>query len=171
MAAAVALGCGAVFAQNPLMQKYYGTPYEIPPFEKITLENYREGMLKGMEQEDKEIQAIIDCKDEPTFDNVIEPYTHSGALLDKAYVWSTINGTNSTPELQAFAREMSPLTSAHNSARTMNKALFEKVKYVYDHQDKYNLDKEQKRILEKTYQSFVNGGALLSDAQQKEQYK
>ena len=167
LAAAIALSCTAI-AQNPLLQKYYGTAHEIPPFEKLTVDNYREGMLKGMELEKQEIQAIIDCKDEPTFENVIEAYRKTGSVINKADIWSTINGTNSTPELQALARELSPLTSAHNNAISMNKALFEKVKYVYDHQDKYNLNKEQKVYLEKTYKSFVNGGALLDDAKQKE---
>ena len=58
-------------AQNPLLQKRYKTPYEIPPFEILTIDNYREGMLKGMEENKKEIQAIVDCPDEPTFENVI----------------------------------------------------------------------------------------------------
>ncbi|MDO4216013.1 MAG: hypothetical protein Q4D12_08910, partial [Bacteroidales bacterium] len=47
---------GSAMAQNPFLQKRYGTPYEIPPFEKITMDNYREGMIKGMEEQKKEIQ-------------------------------------------------------------------------------------------------------------------
>lgn len=169
IAAALALAFTSSTAQNPFLQKRYGTPYEIPPFEKFTIDDYREGMVKGMELEDKEIQAIIDCTDEPSFDNVIVPLDQGGRVLSKtSSVWGTLNSSNSTPELQAFAREMSPLSSAHGNAISMNKALFEKVKYVYDHQEKYNLDKEQKRVLEKTYRSFVNGGALLDADKQKE---
>ena len=156
-------------AQNPLLQKRYKTPYEIPPFEILTIENFREAMLKGMQENKDEIRAIVECPDEPNFENVIVALDKSGKLLSKASsVWSSLNSASSTPELQAFAREMNPLTSAHSNEMRMNRKLFEKVKYVYDHQENYNLDKEQKRLLEKTYRSYVNGGALLDDASQKE---
>ena len=156
-------------AQNPFLQKRYKTPYEIPPFEILTIDNYREGMLKGMEAEKAEIQAIVDNPEEPTFDNVIAALDKSGKLLGKVRsVWGSLNSASSTPELQAFAREMNPLTAAHSNEMRMNKKLFEKVKYVYDHQDKYNLNKEQKRLLQKTYDGYVNGGALLDDAKQAE---
>lgn len=46
MAAALTAMCTAALAQNPLLQKSYGTPYNIPPFEKITIDNYREAMIK-----------------------------------------------------------------------------------------------------------------------------
>ncbi|MCQ2118176.1 MAG: M3 family metallopeptidase [Bacteroidales bacterium] len=158
---------GLAFAQNPILDKKYGTPYEIPPFEKLTIENYREAMLKGLDEDAKEIQAIVDCKDEPSFENVIVALDRSGELLDKAEIWSVLKGASSTAELQALASEMSPLTTAHGNAIRMNKALFAKVKYVYDNQAKYYLNKEQQRLLEKTYNSFVNGGALLNEQDQK----
>lgn len=50
----------------------------------------------------------------------------------------------------------------------MNKGLWEKIKYVYDHQDEYNLDHVQKSLLKKKYEGFVNSGALLSEEKQKE---
>ena len=168
--AALALAAWSpVDAQNPFLQKRYKTPYEIPPFEVLTIDDYREGMLKGMEAEKAEIQAIVDNPDEPTFENVIVALDKSGKLLSKTRsVWSSLNSASSTPELQAFAREMSPLTTAHSNEIRMNRKLFEKVKYVYDHQDKYNLDKEQKRLLDRTYEGYVNGGALLdADAQKR----
>ena len=169
IAALAAAAWCPVDAQNPFLQKRYKTPYEIPPFEILTIDNYREGMLKGMEAEKAEIQAIGDNPDEPTFDNVIAALDKSGKLLGKVRsVWGSLNSASSTPELQAFAREMNPLTAAHSNEMRMNKKLFEKVKYVYDHQDKYNLDKEQKRLLQKTYDGYVNSGALLDDAKQAE---
>ena len=60
-------------AQNPFLQKRYKTPYEIPPFEVFTINDYREGMYKGMELEKAEIQAIVDNPEEPSFDNVTHP--------------------------------------------------------------------------------------------------
>ena len=73
MAAAFTLACITSGAQNPFLQKRYGTPYEIPPFEKFTMDDYREGMLKGMEIEKQEILDIIASTEEPSFENVIVP--------------------------------------------------------------------------------------------------
>ena len=164
-AMAMTIGAG-LSAQNPFLQKRYGTPYEIPPFEKITMNDYREGMLKGMEEEKAEVQAIIDNKETPNFENVIAALDRSGKTLSKASgVYSTLNSSNSNDEFQALSREMNPISSAHNNAINLNEDLFAKVKYVYDHRDSENLTKEQMTLLEKTYKRFVNGGALLSKEQ------
>ena len=158
----------AALAQNPILQKRYGTPYEIPPFERLTIDNFREASLKGMEEERAEIDAIIANPDEPTFENVIVALDKSGKTLSKAGVWSSLNSSNSNDELRALAKELSPKSSELSSYINMNKDLFAKVKHVYDNQAKYNLNKEQKSLLEKTYKRFVNGGALLDEAQKKE---
>ncbi|MCQ2147578.1 MAG: M3 family metallopeptidase, partial [Bacteroidales bacterium] len=169
IAAALAMTlCGTAMAQNPLLQRRYGTPYEIPPFEKITVDNYREAMLIGIEEEKAEIMAIIQNRAMPTFENVIVALDKCGETLDKAGIWSNLNSSNSTPELQALANELSPKTSELSNFINMNEELFNKVKYVYDNQAKFNLNKEQTTLLEKTYKRFVNGGALLSPEKKEE---
>ena len=163
----IALSASA-FAQNPFLEKRYRTPYEIPPFERITIDHYREGMTKGMELQKQEIEAIIKRRDMPTFENTIEALDKSGEVLSKTeYVWGTLGSSNSTEEMRNLERELSPLESAHSDFIYMNKELFEKVKFVYDNQARFNLNKEQKTLLEKTYKRFVSGGALLSDADKK----
>ena len=81
IAATMALGMGlSAMAQstNPLLERRYNTPYEIPPFEKITTDNYREAFLRGMEEQKKEIDAIVDNAEAPTFQNTIaEPHRRS----------------------------------------------------------------------------------------------
>lgn len=169
VAAAALAVCICASAQNPFLQRRYGTPYEIPPFEKFTIDHYREGMLKGMEQEKQEVMAIINNPDAPTFENVIVALDQCGELLSKtSSVWNTLNSSDSNDELQALASEMSPLTSELSNFINMNEELFAKVKFVYDNQAKFNLNKEQKTLLDKTYRRFVNGGALLGKAQKDE---
>lgn len=163
LTAAVLAASIAASAQNPLLQRRYGTPYEIPPFEKLTISDYREGMLVGIDEEKQEIMAIINSTDEPTFENVIAALDRTGKTLSRtSSVWSTLNSSNSNDEFQALSREMSPLTSELSNFVNMNEKLFQKVKYVYDHKDQYGLNKEQNTLLENTYRRFVNGGALLS---------
>ena len=168
IAATMALGMGlSAMAQstNPLLERRYNTPYEIPPFEKITTDNYREAFLRGMEEQKKEIDAIVDNAEAPTFQNTIAALDRSGQLLSRtAGVFYGLSRSCSTPELQNLESELSPLLSAHSDYMNMNEGLFLRVKAVYDRQDKLNLNTEEKRLLEKTYKGFVRGGAMLDDA-------
>ncbi|MDO4216014.1 MAG: M3 family metallopeptidase, partial [Bacteroidales bacterium] len=109
-----------------------------------------------------------DNKEEANFENVIAALDQCGELLSKARgVYSTLSSSNSNDEFQALAKEMSPLSSAHSDFINLNPDLFKKVKYVYDNQGKWNLNAEQKKLLESTYKRFVNSGALLNEDQKK----
>ena len=147
---ALALG-GSSMAQstNPFLSESYGTPYEIAPFEKITIDNYREAFLKGMEEQKQEINAIIRNRAVPDFENTIVALDRSGELLTKVeYVFGPIASSNSTEETRALEKELSPLFSAHSDDIYLNPLLFAKVKEVYDNQKKFGLDKEQTKLLE-----------------------
>ncbi len=124
-----------------------------------------------MEEQKKEIQAIIDNKEEPTFENTILAKDESGELLGRARgIFGALSESNSTEETQALDRELSPLSSAHRDAINLNEDLFKRVKAVYDKKETLGLDKAQMKLLENTYEGFVNGGANLS-AQDKETLK
>lgn len=153
--------------QNPFFTAYT-TPYEVPPFEKITASDYREAYLKGIEEQKQEIAAIVNQRSVPTFENTIAAMDRSGALLRKvSVVFSGQNSANTTPELQALSREMNPLLSAHSDDISLNAALFAKVKSVYDDRNNLHLNKEQQKLLEETYKDFERKGANLSEADQK----
>ncbi len=148
---------------NPLLNEF-DTPFQIAPFEKITIDNYREAILKGLDEDKKEVEAIIKNPAAPNFENTIAALDQSGKLLDKAEsTFSPISSSNSTEATRALQKELSPLFSAHSDDIYLNQQLFAKVKQVYDNQKKFNLNKEQKRVLEKIYKRFVRSGANLSD--------
>ena len=167
---AAAMVCGSAMAKggNPFLAKY-STPFGIPPFEQIKAEHYKPAFVKGIEEHNKEIAAIVNNKRQATFDNTIAALDRSGQLLNKvASVFYGQNSANTSNELQAISREISPMMSRHSDDITMNAALFQRVKYVYDNQSQMNLDKEQKKLLEETYKSFVRSGANLDAAKQEQ---
>lgn len=169
---AAAIICGSAMAKggNPFFGKY-NTPYGIPPFEEIKVEHYKPAFIKGMAEHKKEIDAIVKNKKPATFENTIAALDRSGMLLNKvASVFYGQNSANTNDQMQAVSREISPLLSQHSDDITMNAALFKRVKYVYDHQGEMKLDKEQKKLLEETYKSFVRSGANL-DAEKQEQLR
>ena len=169
MAAAVALaacGCGSSDKPaNPLLAEF-NTPHNIAPFADITIDNYREGMLLGMEEQKKEIEAITNNSEAPTFENTVVALDQCGQLLRKVRgTFSPLSSSNSTEEMRTLQKEMSPLFSAHNDDIYLNEQLFARVKAVYDSRESLTLTAEEAKILENIYKRFVNSGANLNEEQ------
>ncbi|MCC8152904.1 MAG: M3 family metallopeptidase [Tannerellaceae bacterium] len=151
---------------NPFLSEYK-TPFGVPPFERIQLEHYMPAFQQGMQEEAKEIETIVNNPAEPDFQNTIVALDQSGALLRKvSIVFYGQNSANTGDEMQAISRELSPLLSKHQDDIRLNQGLFERVKSVYQNRAAMNLDKEQAKLLEETYKSFVRGGANLSEDDQ-----
>ena len=148
-------------APNPFFTEYT-TPFGVPPFDKIEVAHYKPAFEKGMEEQKKEIDAIVNNPEEPTFENTIVAFDRSGELLTKVmYAFSGQSSVNTTDEIQALEQELYPVLSAHSDDISLNPALFTRVKAVYDKQASMHLNKEQKKLLEETYKGFVRGGANL----------
>ena len=67
---------------NPFFTEY-ANPFKTPPFHLIKFEHYMPAFLKGMEEQKKEIDSIVDNPEAPTFQNTIEAVERSGALLTR----------------------------------------------------------------------------------------
>ena len=153
---------------NPLLQKW-DTPFETAPFEKIKVEHYLPAFEAAMEEHNKEIQAIIDNAEAPTFDNTIAALDYAGETLSKvAGVFGNMMAANTSEELQKVNEQVGSMMATHSDNISMNAKLFEKIKAVYDAKDSQKYTGEQLALLEKTYNKFVRSGALLDAAKQEE---
>ena len=149
---------------NPFFSDF-DTPFGIPPFDLIDEAHYLPAVTRGMEEQNAHIAKIISNPDAPTFANVIEALEDSGDLLNKSTsVFYGLNGAHTNDEMQAIAKEMGPLLSAHGDNIALNSELFAKVKAVHEQRDQLGLDTEEMRLLTETYKSFERGGANLSDS-------
>ena len=169
-AVAILSGCGsqgkqAAPTENPFLSEYT-TPFQVPPFDQIKMEHYKPAFLQGMEEQQKEIDAIVNNPEPATFQNTIAALDQSGALLRKvSTVFYGLKSANTNDEMDALSRELSPLQSKHSDDIALNEKLFARIKAVYENPG--NLDKEQKKLLEETYKDFVRGGANLDAESQK----
>lgn len=156
--------------QNPFMVPY-DTPFEIPPFDKITYDDYLPAIEKGIADQKKEIEAIASNPATPTFDNTILAMEKSGQLLDKVMlVFGALDETDNNEHMLAISEKAYPMVSAASDEIMMNDKLFQRVKYLYDRRDQLGLDGPQKRAVELAYKKFTRNGALLS-AEKKEELK
>ena len=141
---------------NPFFAEKYNTPYEIPPFSKITIAHIREAMLKGIEEKKATIQQIAENTEAPTFENTILALDNAGELLNKVEsVFGSLSSSNSNQEFRDLQKEVSPLSSELTNTTYMNDKLFQRVKAVYENQGQANYDKEQKKLIENYYKRFV----------------
>lgn len=166
----IAASCGDKPAPvgNPLTEEW-DTPFGAPPFDKIEVSHYRPAFEYAMQEHNKEIKAIVDNKEEPTFENTILAFDNSGAILSKvAPVFALLSSADTTPEMQAVEEALMPLQSAHSDGIMMNEKLFERIKSVYDNRNQSGLDPLQIRLTEKIYKRFERSGANLTAAEKEE---
>ena len=148
---------------NILTEKF-NTPYHSAPFNNINNEDYLPAFKELIKKSEEEIDAIVNNPEDSTFENVIESLAYSGEQLDVASnIFFNLNSAETSDELQQIAQEVSPILTEYSSKISQNEALFNKIKKVYDEKEKYNLNEEQKMLLNETYKGFVRSGALLNE--------
>ena len=151
---------------NPFLAEW-DTPYGIPDFTKIQEKHYIPAIQAGIAQQESEIQAIIDNQDAPTFENVVEAYERSGAILDRvSMVLFNISESDATESLQRIVEEALPLVSVHSDNIFMNPDFFKKVDALFQNIDNFGLNQEQKMVLKNLHNSFVKNGIALGEAEQ-----
>ena len=143
------------------------TPYGIPDFTQVKEKHYVPAVKAGIAQQTAEIQAIIDNADAPTFENVVEAYERSGAILDRVVgVLFNLSETDGTESLQKIVEQVLPLLSVHSDDIFMNPAFFAKVEVLYNDMENLGLNREQQMALKKLYDGFVKNGVALGEAEQ-----
>ena len=148
--------------QNPFLTAYH-TPHETVPFHLIRLEHYEPAILKGMEEQNREIETIVNNPEEPTFQNTIVALERSGDLLNRvSTVFGNLLSAETNDEMDALAEKVMPMLTEHSNNITLNEALFARIHKVYT-SDHSTLSVEENRLLENTYQSFIRSGANLAE--------
>ncbi|HEY8585582.1 MAG TPA: M3 family metallopeptidase [Rhodanobacter sp.] len=154
----------AVDAANPFFSEST-LPLHYPPFDRIKDSDFAPGFDRGMADHLKEVAAIADSTDAPTFDNTILALEKSGRILSRtSTVFFALVGADTNDARKAIQAEYAPKLAAHRDAITLNTHLFERIQKLYDTRDHLGLDAEGVRLIERYHTDFVRAGAKLSDA-------
>jgi len=161
---------GSKHSGNPFMSEW-DTPFGVPPFDVIKIEDYTPAFDEALKLHKKEIDAIATQNADPSFANTIEAMDRSGEMLSAvANIFFSMNSSMTNADMQAIARDVAPRLSAHQDEINLDERLFKRVKAVYAQMDKLDLTIEQKKLLDEYYKGFVRGGANL-EADKKEIFK
>jgi len=149
--------------ENPLLQEWKGPYGGVPAFDTMDVNDIQEAVEVGMKLNLAEIDAIANSTEAPTFENTIAAMERSGAELDRVFSYYGIMNSNmSSPEFREIQAKLAPKLSEFSSKINQNKALFDRIKSVYEASLVTPLDADQQRVVELTYNGFAMRGAELS---------
>ena len=151
---------------NPLLADWTGR-FRLPPFAAIESGHFRPAFDRALAAHRAEIDAIAADPDAPSFGNTIAALEKSGRELDSvANVFFVLTGADTSEEIEAVERDVSPLLARHNNGLYLNQALYARISDLYKRREALGLDAEQARVLERYQTRFVRAGAALEKAAQ-----
>jgi peptidyl-dipeptidase Dcp len=147
--------------QNPLLATWSGE-FELPPFAAIKAEHFRPAFDRALAEHRAEIDTIAQNGAEPSFENTIAALEKGGRELERvANVFFVLAGADTSDDIEAIEREVSPMLARHNNALYLNPALYSRIASLYGRRDSLGLSPEQARVLERYHTRFVRAGAAL----------
>ena len=152
--------------KNPFFEPY-NTPHDTVPFNRIKTSDYEEAFMEGIRRDDEAIEKLVNDPEPPTFENTIVRVDNENGegyydLLSRvATVFSCMLSAETCDELDQLAQKLSPILTKHANDVKLNRRLFERIKYVYEHHRE--LTAEEQMLLDNCYDGFVRSGALLDD--------
>ena len=151
----------ATEVQNPLLATRTGA-FELPPFAAIEPGHFRPAFDRALAAHRAEIDVIAANPAAPSFDNTIAALEKSGRELESvANVFFVLAGADTSDEIEAIERDVSPLLARHNNAFYLNRTLYARIAALYAERGALNLNAEQARVLERYHTRFVRAGAAL----------
>ena len=112
---------------NPLL-KDSDHKFKTINFNDIKLEHFMPAVNEGIKQARENIDNIKSNADSPTFQNTIVALETSEETLSRAVtVYFHLFGSESTPEFQALANDISPILASFSNDINLDQELFQKV--------------------------------------------
>jgi peptidyl-dipeptidase Dcp len=152
---------------NPFLEEEWDTAFGVPPFDRIEDSHYLPAFRQAMAEHKAEIDAIANDPASPTFQNTIEALDRSGRAYTRvASVFGAVESAHSNDTIREVAQTLAPERAAHADDIALNRALFDRVKTVYEERASLGLTPEQMRLLEETHKGFVRSGIDLDETAQ-----
>ena len=157
-------------ASNPFLTEFR-TPYATPDFGRIRFEHYEPAFLKGIEQQNREIDSIVRNAEAPTFENTVVALDNSGEILSRVSgVFFALTEADTNDSLVALQNRIAPKLAEHQDNIYLNADLYKRIAALHEQEEEgtLKLTTEQHFLLDKYYKRFVRSGASLdADKQQR----
>ena len=149
--------------ENPLLHPF-DTPHQSIPFSTIRPEHFIPALKENIKNALAAIDEVVHQDAPPTFENTVEAMQNVGELLERnSSILFNLNSAETSDAIQEVTQQASPLLTQFQNDVRLNQALFERIKTIYENQEKENLSVEQQTLLEKEFKGFARNGALLAE--------
>jgi peptidyl-dipeptidase Dcp len=112
----------------------------------------------------EEVDTIAANAEAPSFANTMVAFDIGGSELRRiAKLFFNLAASETSAELQAVEREISPRLAAHYSAIYLDRRLFDRIDRLHGERTALGLAPEELRLLERVHLDFVREGARLSE--------
>ena len=154
---------------NPLLATWTGPYGGVPPWDKVKPELFSDAIAAALSERREEYRKISQNPAAPTFANTFVPMQNAGERLSRVTaMFNVMTGNMNTPAYQALDREWAPKLSAARDEITFDPKLFGRIEAIYQTRESSGLDAQQKRLVTRTYDSYVRQGAKLTAEQKAE---
>jgi peptidyl-dipeptidase Dcp len=151
---------------NSVLQAWTG-PYDgVPAWDKVKVSDFPAAFQSVMDKVELEVNIIRDNPAPATFENFTLPIELAGGSADELFsIWGVHSSNLSNEEVRKIQGEWLPKISAFFNQLTLDPKLLAKSKAVYDGRIAAELDAQQLRLVERSYEQLVRNGALLDGAE------
>lgn len=142
-------------------------PYALPPFERISDDDYLPAFEAGFAEQLAEIEAIASDPAQATFENTVVPLQRSGQILSRVeHVFFNKSSSDSNDATNALELELAPRLAAHADTIRLDPRLSGRVAAVYEQLGTAateHLTPEEVYLVERLHDEFSRAGAGLGD--------
>jgi peptidyl-dipeptidase Dcp len=164
-AEAAAADPAAAGGDNVLLAGWQGPYGGVPAFDRMDLGDLKPALEAGMAEQLAEIDALTANPEPPTFANTIEALERTGRTLNRVLsYWGVWSSNLSSPAFREIQQEMEPRLAEFRSKIIQNRALFDRIRAIYEGDQLASLRPDQQRLVQLIYDDFARKGATLEGA-------
>jgi len=154
---------GQKVSNNILLQDWDG-PFEgVPAWDKVKISDFPTAFEEIMKRGKADFETMFANPEPISFENTIIVSELQGEYINRLFSYWGVHSSNlSSPKLRKIQGEWLPRISAFFNQIALDARYFQRIQYLYDQRQSLNLDAKQTRLLERTYENLVSGGALLT---------
>lgn len=136
-------------------------------YDQFNPDFFRQKLKEDLRKAKRNLKAVQDSNQPPTFANTIEALEYLST--DMEHTWTVVSNYLEIMKSDGMTKlhaEFNPQITKFSSDVFYNVKIFRRVEKVYNKRHSLNLNDVQLRLLEKTYQAYLNNGINLDKAKQ-----
>ena len=147
-----------------LLKDWDGPFGGVPPWKQVKVPEFSAAFDKAIEMATAEINSIANNPEPPTFENTFIALENAGRALNRLQsIFGVYQSNLNLGEVPDIERAVAPKLSKYGDSITQNEKLFKRIEAIYNSDAKNSMSVAQQRLIKDQYDTFVRGGAKLSE--------